>query len=354
MKLMLFSDYNNIHTKRWITEMENRGWSISCISFTDVQDIKNNIFCIGPITFFSFLVSLIKIRKIIKQVAPDIVHCHFASSYGFIGNISSNVPTITSLWGSDILVSAKRNLLFRYFVYIALKKSKYILADSDELLEKANHIFPIQHKSSKIHWGINTSYFYPSNNIESGNQLKILSIRNHAPIYNIDKIIKAFGKVFKNTNSFLTICGSGSQSESLKKLANEEIPNKAYTFKGLLTEDELGNEIRNSHIIVSIPNSDGLSMSILESIGCGKFIICSDLPANREWLNSEGADFISPGNINELISAFEKASKVPILDLIEQGTNNYNKNKNLLSRNVQFDEVEKIYFKLIQDFTLKS
>ncbi|NNJ53187.1 MAG: glycosyltransferase, partial [Ignavibacteriaceae bacterium] len=54
---------------------------------------------IGKLIYFK---SFHEVRKVIKKFNPDIVHSHYASSYGLVGALSNFHPYLISVWGSDI------------------------------------------------------------------------------------------------------------------------------------------------------------------------------------------------------------------------------------------------------------
>jgi glycosyltransferase involved in cell wall biosynthesis len=67
----------------------------------------------------------------------------------------------------------------------------------------------------------------------------------------------------------------------------------------MLTPPELALAYRRSAIFVSVPESDGTSVSLLESMGAGCLPVLSDLPANREWVH-DGVDGLLVDDLDRL------------------------------------------------------
>jgi glycosyltransferase involved in cell wall biosynthesis len=52
----------------------------------------------------------------------------------------------------------------------------------------------------------------------------------------------------------------------------------------MLDAPTLARAYRRSAVFVSVPESDGTSVSLLEAMGAGCLPVLSNLPANREWV----------------------------------------------------------------------
>ena len=129
MKVLLLADVNSIHTQRWARSLSDQGIEIGIFSLNRPNsDTVKGLDCLSkPIPVFlpsglnddlsaSGLVQKLKyltvvpsLRKAIKKFNPDIVHAHYASSYGTLGSLSGFHPRILSLWGSDIFDFPKRS-----------------------------------------------------------------------------------------------------------------------------------------------------------------------------------------------------------------------------------------------------
>jgi glycosyltransferase involved in cell wall biosynthesis len=138
--------------------------------------------------------------------------------------------------------------------------------------------------------------------IEEGAERKnvIYSNRMHEPLYQIDQIICQLADFLsKNDDWKLHIAASGSQTEKLKQLAQEKLPKGSFQFLGFQAGKDNQQNYFTSRIYVSIPTTDGTSISLLESLAYGCLPIVSDLPANKEWIEDGVNGIISTGDLSK-------------------------------------------------------
>ena len=66
---------------------------------------------------------------------------------------------------------------------------------------------------------------------------------------------------------------------------------------------------RSGNVLVSIPDSDGTPMSMLEGMSCGCLPVVSDLPSIREWIIDGENGYLVPADATpeDLAAAIEKA-----------------------------------------------
>jgi glycosyltransferase involved in cell wall biosynthesis len=55
-------------------------------------------------------------------------------------------------------------------------------------------------------------------------------------------------------------------------------------FVGHLDRAAFREALASAHVFVSIPNSDGTSVALLQAMGAGAFPIVGDLPTQHEWI----------------------------------------------------------------------
>ena len=70
---------------------------------------------------------------------------------------------------------------------------------------------------------------------------------------------------------------------------------------GFLNNEQNKENYQSATIYVSIPSSDGTSISLLEAMAYGCIPIVSNLPANKEWIDSAINGIIYNGDLSESI-----------------------------------------------------
>jgi glycosyltransferase involved in cell wall biosynthesis len=237
------------------------------------------------------------LRKIIQEEQPDIIHVHQANAYGFITALANRgrKPLVVTTWGSDVLTLPHTSFLHRWMVQYILKSADAITADA-QFMADAIHGLIGQVPVTVANFGVEIQ------EIEEGKERKniIYSNRMHEPLYQIDQIIYQLAPFLSNNPDWkLQIAASGTQTEYLQKLAEENLPEGSFQFLGFQAGKDNQQNYLKSKIYVSIPTTDGTSISLLESLAYGCLPIVSDLPANKEWIQDGVNGIISSGDLSK-------------------------------------------------------
>ena len=230
-----------------------------------------------------------RLRELITRWAPKVVHAQQANSVGWHAARAvrgSGVPLVLTLWGSDVLLLPARGLLHRRLVRTALQGASAWTADARVVLEAARALVPAPARpvhQALIPLGIDEAVLDPAN--APPRERRLLSCRLHKPLYRIDAIIRAFARLAPaHPGWVLEVAGAGTETPALQALATELGMVDQIEFTGFLSTDELRTAYRRAALFVSVPESDGTSVSLLEALGSGCIPVVSDLPANREWI----------------------------------------------------------------------
>ncbi|MFM8768701.1 MAG: glycosyltransferase, partial [Rubrivivax sp.] len=114
---------------------------------------------------------------------------------------------------------------------------------------------------------------------------RMLSCRLHKPLYRIDAIVRAFAQAAPQLPGWvLEVAAAGEQTPALRALAQALGVADRVEFTGMLSAPQLAQAYRRSALFVSVPESDGTSVSLLEAMAAGCLPVLADLPANREWV----------------------------------------------------------------------
>ena len=253
----------------------------------------------------------------IQQDKFDLVHCHFLTRPACITLYLSNIslPIISTIHGSDLYVSAFNTIVDRSYIELSFLRSTNIVvpgSSEEELLVKLGGA---SKKVVKLPWGIDTSFFTLLDSEDSQELLKerwgfankqvLLSTRNHASIYNIQSIIKAFSSFSVKEDTILVIAGNGEQTDELQSLVKKYKLIEMVIFTGRLTHNELKELYQLSDVYVQNPLSDALPYSMLEAIACGCSVVCGelgsivDLVTNPELNEQSSLFFSGEGVLND-------------------------------------------------------
>jgi len=296
MKKLLLVGINGVHVNNYLSLVEDYFDSIALI--TDQVDPHLKVQKSQEVSFsirnpFKISQSVRKIREMINQFNPDIIHVQQAGTEAWLtlkASSSKPIPIVVTAWGSDILKVPHRGFLYRKMTEFILKKADYLTIDSIYLEGKINKLVPGKdHDVLVANFGVSMV----DNDIKK--EKIIYSNRLHKDIYRIDTILRAFKKFIaaKEYHDWkLVIAGTGTLSDNLKMLAEELDLGKSVSFVGWLNEKENQAYYSRASIYVSVPSTDATSIGLLEAMAYGCIPALSDLPANREWIEDHQSGII--------------------------------------------------------------
>lgn len=314
MKICFLGDGNSIHIQRWLDYFKNRGHEVHLISFSVVSLEGIFVHKIGDVDInenggnWRYLLQIKKIKSLLKEINADIVNAHYITSYGLIAALSGSKNLVLSAWGSDILVTPKKNIVYKILTKFALNRSKLITSDSDIMTEEIIKMTKV--KTITVPMGVEEKLLHLK---RSENGIKILSLRTVNKNSNIDLIVKAFHKlseIEKDINIKLIITNSGSEMNNIKKMIEDMDLQEKVEIKGFVSREKILELLTTSQIFVSVLTSDSTSVTLLEAMATGVFPIVSNLPANKQWIeNGKNGLVIEEFKEEELFNALRSAIK---------------------------------------------
>lgn len=295
---------NSVHVSSYISALKSDGVKLYLLSEEPcpMEEIEDNFVASfrskNPLTIRS---RFSEIKKIINNLKPDVIHIHQVNRLAyFVSKIAKQlkIRVVTTAWGSDVLLIPKKNALFHYLVKQTLIKSDVVTADSKDMIDAMRAIFPSE-KYCLLQYGIDP--------IKSEIKEPIIySNRLHEPLYRIDRIIDYFNDFSKTHSDWkLVIAGTGSETENLVRKVKMLNLSSKINFVGWQKKDENRSWYAKSAIYISIPTSDGTSVSVLEAMSAGCIPIVSDLPVAHEWIVSGENGIIENQAFNPLNQALQ-------------------------------------------------
>ncbi len=242
------------------------------------QEFHVNFRRLNPV---SILKNYFALKAIFKALKPSVIHIHQVNRLAyFVSKAASKlkIPVITTAWGSDVLLVPKQNKLFRFLVIKTLKRSKIVTGDSQEMIDEMKLLSPSEAKYHLLQYGIDPISSKLKKNVVYSNRL-------HKTLYHIHDVIDYFHVfVTQNPTWELAIAGSGDETEKLMLQVEKLNLQPKVKFLGWLDSDENRSNYADAQIYVSIPESDGTSVSVLEAMSAGCIPVLSNLPSNLAWV----------------------------------------------------------------------
>ena len=141
MKICYLADINSAHTHKWLNYFVHKGYDIYVISLGEGTyegvtvhslNVKDNIMKkTSDKNKLEYFKKIKRVKSLIKEINPDILHAHYASSYGLLGAIANYHPYVISVWGSDIYDFPIKSPIHKLIIKYNLKKADSILSTSN-------------------------------------------------------------------------------------------------------------------------------------------------------------------------------------------------------------------------------
>lgn len=325
MKILLLADPSNPHTIRWANSLSKRGVDIFLFGLSKydkamyadsikIESLKTpsiiksklsgNLF---KVIYFSVI---LKIRRICSNYKPDILHAHYASSYGLIGALTKFHPYILSVWGVDINIYPKVSFIHNRLINYALKKTDYLLATSNILKEET--LKYVDKEIEVTPFGIDLNIFKPMrvNSLFSEDDIVIGTVKRLEEKYGIDELIKTFA-VLKNKHTDiplkLLLVGEGSIRSKLMNLVDQLGIAHLTIFTGEIMVDKVAEYHNMIDISVFLSKTESFGVSILEASATEKPVVVTRVGGLPEVVdNGVTGIVIELGDREGAVKAIEK------------------------------------------------
>ena len=291
MKICLFADSTSIHTIRWCNHFHELGHEVHLITFKNslIPNIHVHAVDGGKINVgggnWKVLLKYPSIKRMLKEISPDVFHSLYATSYGITGALCGFHPYVITTLGSDVLISPNQSKIYKVLLKYAFSKADWITAMADHMKVAIEKMGVSSTKIATVPFGIDPNIFNSKNYKVSHNQFVITSTRNFELVYNIPHLIKAVAKAkLVIPTIHLNLVGAGSLQTEIEDLILKSGLESNVTFFGKIPQPEIAKILNESHLFVSVSLSDGNNISLNEAMACGAYSIATNIPANSQWI----------------------------------------------------------------------
>lgn len=238
MKLCFIADGRSIHTQRWAGHF-GKSHEVHLITYDPMnRSIAGVTEHVIPSLFenhyLAFWPRHVRVRRLIREINPNLIHAHFITKYGFHLPLRGRWPTVVSAWGDDILILPPGSFLIRAYTKRVLEGVDLVYAVSQDLRTHIVGDFGIS--PDKVHYlpiGIDTALFSPVNReAEPGGPTVLFSNRGFFPVYDTRTLLAGFASARRvKPGLSLVLKGDGPEEGEMRRLVTSMNLSYAVTFK---------------------------------------------------------------------------------------------------------------------------
>ena len=312
------------------------------------------------------IVSYFQIKKLLRQLQPDIVHTHSAKA-GILGRFAAH-----SLKRATKIVHTIHGLAFHRYqsqwlnkFYIAIEKSAakrtdFFFSVADAMttqaiaagiggpeqfvtaysaIEEDDFLEPVSEKRKR---DFRRKYEIDEDSIVLITIARLFMLKGHEYII---ESAKQLSKRFEK--SVWLFVGDGNLSNHFKEQVRQLGLSERIKFTGLLPPGQIPLAIQSSDILVHCSLREGLARTLPQAMLCSRPAVSFDIDGAREVVNENTGRLIEPKNVEQLTKAC--AELIEDEDLRKKlGENGRESVKEKFAPETMGDTIEAVYEKLLK------
>jgi glycosyltransferase involved in cell wall biosynthesis len=307
MRIVFLAYAGSVHSRRWVSFFAGHGHEVHLITCGGSEAMfgcessrcgvsRYRVHDLGAPRpgRLGYLAKVMKVRAIVRALQPDVLHAHYATSYGLLGLVSSCRPFVVTAHGDDVL-TAPQNPFMRPVVRAVLRSADLITVPAHHVGAAARDLMaPVVTPMEAFQYGVDTEQLAArgggrrarSSRSDVLAPVAIVSARPLLKSYRVDALLRALAVLRARGTQFrCDIAGDGTERSVLEALTATLGLSSTIRFLGHLSSPELEEVMARSDVYVSLAESDGASLALLEAMALGVIPVLSNIPANRAWIS---------------------------------------------------------------------
>lgn len=313
------------------------------INFSSLKYLKREIALTHDVLGFW------EIKKHLKQLKPDIVHCH-SSKAGLLGRLAAkslNLPVVFTAhgWAFTEGISPRKQKIYAKIEKFLINFSDHIITVSEfDRIYGFNFGIGSPDKVTTVHNGIPVQDLPSKETKVVGQPCKVIMVARFDDQKDQITLIQALG-LLKDKNWVMEFIGSGPTLERCKQEANKlGLENK---IKFLGQQRNVKDFLNNSDIFVLSTNYEGFPLTILEAMRAKLPVIATNVGGNNESIMGEKTGFLTKKNdVQDLSRALSTLIDDRNL-AVEMGKQGYERFMTEFTHDLMLKKILKIYTEVV-------
>lgn len=296
MRLLLLSDANSVHTQKWAFSLQKYGLNLHVFSLikptnasqekydrlgisVSSADLERKVrdFRTPNMSKLIYLSAIPQLKKNIKKFEPQLIHAHYASSYGLLGYLTGFHPFVLSTWGSDILDFPNRNRINKWLLKKVIHSADQICSTSKVMAYSISKMTSHNHIKT-IPFGVDTQRFIPP--AEEAKDFIVGTIKSIEAHNGINCLLDAAHIVihkFGMDQIKFIIVGKGTHKDQMVEKCKKLNLENHVQFAGHAPHEFIVDWFQRLSIFIAVSTRESFGVSILEAAACGIPAITSNV-----------------------------------------------------------------------------
>ena len=288
-KICFLADAHSIHTRKWVQYFSEFNNEIHIISMRETDyvyesNVHVHVLRSRSTNKLSYFLLIRAVKKLVKDINPDILHSHYATSYGLYGRMCNFHPFVISVWGSDVYEFPKGNKAKEFLLKYILQGADKVCSTSYDMAEETKKYY--RKEIVITPFGVDIDKFKCNTPILNTDYITIGVIKGLEKIYGLNYLIQGFSELiseYRGTKELrLLIVGDGTQRMELETLAKKLDINSKVTFTGKIDNEKVPDYINKMDIVCLPSLSESFGVSAVEACACGRPIIATEVGGLKE------------------------------------------------------------------------
>ena len=301
MRICYLADANSQHAIKWAKHFSLQNHDVKIVSFRKSDDpvvhplsyvlnskwpAKANSFIFAP-----------RVRSMLATFKPDIVHAHYATSYGTLGRLCDFHPYVLSVWGSDVYDFPRRSWLHRKLVEKNLAVADHVCSTSQSMAIEAARL--CDRPITVTPFGVDCTRFLPAVDQRNSDDVIVIgTIKALEPPYGVEYLIRSFAVLVKKYGERkqlrLVIAGDGSLRESLETLVADLNIERQVTFMGVVAHSRVPELLTTFSVFCALSLSESFGVAVLEASACKVPVVVTGVGGLPEVVQDKVTGLIVP------------------------------------------------------------
>lgn len=312
MKVVFLAAGNSVHTVKWVNEFAHRGHDVHLITLHPPERdpvckrVKIHTLPFAPPSGYYLNAPIL--RRLLREIKPDIVNAHHAAGYGTLARLSGFHPILLSVWGSDVFDFPMKSPLHRSLIRKNLRIADQIASTSHVMKRQVERLIDPSCPIEVIPFGVDCEIFQPTRRERHAENepIRIGTVKTLAPKYGIDYLIRAFAIIRKRLprRARLIIAGDGPQREQLQRLTDSLGVTGDVEFLGRVPHAIVPEVLNSLDIFAALSTFESFGVAVVEASACELPVVVSNVGGLPEVVCDGVTGFVVPPRDPE--SAAEK------------------------------------------------